>query len=195
MNTADICQWVSAACREEYEEDGNVAPVIFFLANDETLMLHLGERYEGVHPTDAFGDLISRIGKSYPWTHIACVSEAWVKEANWDDRGKYPRGTLEAQAEAGDPSVRTGVIVAAFDLANPLASHTHTSVVIGVDPLEWKIEGLDGPISGNMATAVLGGYEHASPLPDAIPVPPLSMIAEAVTVAGLSCNAMVMSHG
>jgi len=188
-----IAEWIGGGGQQAYVEDHEVGPAVFLVGpRGEAVVLHLGPRYEGVHPSDAFGDLISRVGKMYPWAFIGTVSEAWVKEADYDDRGNYPRGRMQELAEAGDTSVRTAVLASVFNLRDPLNSHLRNATVIREDPLEWTVEDLPGPISGFIATAVLGGYEHALAPPAGLGLPPLAIIAELITASGLASTAMVL---
>jgi len=199
-NAKHYAEWIASSGRKCYEDDHAVRPVLFFIDNENRVVfMHPGPRVEDLHPTDAYAEIVYRIGKVHPWRYIGTCTEAWSQEKpaseeemareRIDTPPNWERGTLQKLAEAGDTSVSTTVLVMVVDLKNRLGGCTIMSKVLKEEPVEWDILTTEGDAQGAMVDLIRDAYEQAPEPPEEMPRVPLAMIAEILDISQLAYGA------
>lgn len=195
LTTADrIAEFASAGARRCYANDGDVIPQLILVGEGgHGLMLTPHPRWGG-HPPDAFAEIVFRLGKVHAWRYIATVSETWMRYAEPGDPD-LERGDLAKAAEAGDERVKTAIVVLVMDLHHPDQSLLHMRIANGQPPTVTWLEEEDhvGEQVGYMPKSLMRAWTEAPRPPVSLPEPPMSVLSEIVTTAGLATVALTLT--
>lgn len=144
------------------------------------------------HPPDEQANVVHAVAHLHPWKHIVTVFEGWGKAPDIgplpadiskeelealarEEEKKYPRGTLQALADSGDPSITSVLISTAYD---PHAWDQSVQIIAMEQPDGTWLPDTPyvGMPKGGAPENIRGAWEHAPKPPAELGDMPLTLI-------------------